>query len=60
MPASQLPARARRQPHPQAAEELGDAPSIFERLALDETDEVLIVAEKVEEAADIRLDRILG
>jgi hypothetical protein len=43
-----------------AAEELGDAASIPERLALDEPDEVLIVAEKVEERADVRLDRILG
>jgi hypothetical protein len=42
------------------AEELGDAASIFERLALDESDEVLIVAEKVEEGADVRIDRGLG
>ena len=36
-----------------AAEEVGDAASLLERLALDEADEVLIVAEKVEEGADV-------
>src|SRR5205807_1780076 len=43
-----------------AAEEFGDAASIFERLALDEADEVPVVAEKVEKGADVRLDGVLG
>jgi hypothetical protein len=36
-----------------AAEEIGDAACVFKRLALDEADEVLIVAEEVEEGADV-------
>ena len=43
-----------------ATEELGDPASIPERLALDEAEEVLIVTEKVEEGADVRLDGVLG
>ena len=43
-----------------AADELGDAAPVFEGLALDEPDEVLIVAEKVEKGADVRLDGIGG
>jgi hypothetical protein len=40
------------------ARELGDAASVPERLALDEANKVLIVAEKVDESADVRLDEV--
>ena len=42
------------------AEELGDPASIAERLALDQTDEVPVVPEEVDEGGDELVNRVLG